>query len=365
MHDEGRDENTDRRHEDDETRLLGDDSEDLDEQTRDLAAETRAIEEETRILAGEEPTYVYRGDNADNATRVMTSAGGAATQTAAPPPPPPKPRVVMTPPPPGKRRWLWLLLVILALIIIGLIVAWFLTRRDTPAATPSPSAAKTAWAGAWAPDGGHGGLVIEEQDQAFEVSGYSESLETTGATAATASADGRTLQFRLPAAVSFGAAQELRQGKLTAGPNRAQLSLTVERDDGTSLTLPLHRVTSLSGKPEVTTPPSTSPSPSPSASASQEAQRQQAIAGIERIGGGIEKFAEQTENNMFVYPVPADVRATGKVAEYVTPWPTNPYRPQEPMKPGSTPGDYAYEQLQGGTKYSLVVYLDNGTFVVK
>ena len=50
---------------------------------------------------------------------------------------------------------------------------------------------------------------------------------------------------------------------------------------------------------------------------------------------------------------------TGGVAAYVDPWPTNPYTGQ-PMKPGTQPGDYTYEQLNGGAGYKLTGYISNG-----
>ncbi len=45
----------------------------------------------------------------------------------------------------------------------------------------------------------------------------------------------------------------------------------------------------------------------------------------------------------------------------VQPWPANPWT-QQPMKPGTEPGDFTYESL-GGTGYRLVGHLsDGGTF---
>ena len=64
-------------------------------------------------------------------------------------------------------------------------------------------------------------------------------------------------------------------------------------------------------------------------------------------------------NNNNLYPTSADVTEAGGVATYVNPWPTNPYTGQ-PMKPGTQPGDYTYEQLNGGAGYKLTGYISNG-----
>lgn len=42
----------------------------------------------------------------------------------------------------------------------------------------------------------------------------------------------------------------------------------------------------------------------------------------------------------------------------VQPWPANPWT-QQPMKPGTEPGDFTYEYL-GGTGYRLVGHLSDG-----
>ena len=55
----------------------------------------------------------------------------------------------------------------------------------------------------------------------------------------------------------------------------------------------------------------------------------------------------------------ADVGEGGGIASYVDPWPVNPYSGQ-PMKPGTQPGDFIYEQLNGGAGYKLTGYISDG-----
>jgi hypothetical protein len=83
--------------------------------------------------------------------------------------------------------------------------------------------------------------------------------------------------------------------------------------------------------------------------------------GIIRLQVGILTWAT---NNGNVYPAPADVAQGGGVAQYVDPWPTNPYT-NAPMAPGAQPGDFSYEQLNGGQAYRLTGFLSQGqTYVV-
>lgn len=313
---------------------------------KSLGPQSDAGEDQTRVIAGEE------------ATRVM----GGATQAAAPPPPPIQPRLVKARPS-GPRRWWWLIVLVALLLAAALPAIWYLldSGGDTPAPSPSPSPASFAWAGAWSrTDGSGGGLVIEGDDRAYTITAYDETLRTSASAAAKPSGDVSELSFTLSAAVSFGAAGELTRGTLAPGEEATTATLSVVRDDGSSLTVPLRRIAALTASR-----PSARPSPSsasPSASPSAEARRQQMIAAVESIQRGVEKWATA---NGGLYPAPADVRAGSAVAAYIVPWPVNPYAlGQEPMTPGTAAGEYTYEQLDGGAAYALTGYLDNGTFVV-
>src|SRR5450756_2036622 len=112
----------------------------------------------------------------------------------------------------------------------------------------------------------------------------------------------------------------------------------------TTVVVPLERVAALvpvspSASPTVTpmTTPTTSPSSSPSASP-KAGTDQQVIDAIGKLQVGVITWAT---NNNNLYPTPADVSEAGGIASYVDPWPTNPYTDQ-PMKPGTQPGDYTY-----------------------
>ena len=128
----------------------------------------------------------------------------------------------------------------------------------------------------------------------------------------------------------------------------------------TTVIVPLKRVAALvpvspSASPSATPTPTVSPSSSPSASPTADAG-QLVIDAIDKLDVGVITWAT---NNNNLYPTPADVTEAGGVAASVDPWPTNPYTGQ-PMKPGTEPGDYIYEQLNGGAGYKLTGYISNG-----
>ena len=62
-------------------------------------------------------------------------------------------------------------------------------------------------------------------------------------------------------------------------------------------------------------------------------------------------------------PTPAADRQTmdavGRLQVGIITWATNPYTGQ-PMKPGTSPGDYTYQQVNGGAGYQRTGYLSNG-----
>jgi len=63
------------------------------------------------------------------------------------------------------------------------------------------------------------------------------------------------------------------------------------------------------------------------------------------------------------YPPPGEVTPAGMLAKMIR-WPTNMFTGQ-PMQPGTGKGDYTYAQLDGGTGYSLVAYLSDGSTIGK
>ena len=80
------------------------------------------------------------------------------------------------------------------------------------------------------------------------------------------------------------------------------------------------------------------------------------VAAIAKLQVGIVAWAADSNN---LYPAPQDVVEGGGLAQYVDPWPTNPFTSQ-PMAPGTAPGSYVYEQISGGQSYKLTGYLSNG-----
>ena len=130
--------------------------------------------------------------------------------------------------------------------------------------------------------------------------------------------------------------------------------MKVTGSNQTTVVVPLERMAAL-----VPVSPSASPTPSPSSSPSASPSAdadQQIIDAIVKLQTGVITWAT---NNNNLYPTPVDVSETGGVATYVNPWPTNPYTGQ-PMKPGTQPGDYTYEQLNGGAGYKLTGYISKG-----
>ncbi len=63
------------------------------------------------------------------------------------------------------------------------------------------------------------------------------------------------------------------------------------------------------------------------------------------------------------YPPPNEVTQSGMLSKMIR-WPTNMFSGQ-PMQPGQSKGDYTYTRLAGGKKYSLVVYLSDGSTIGK
>jgi len=302
----------------------------------------------TRVMSGE----------AIAATRVMPAAGGSGSPP--PPPPRPQPMLMMSRPPKQSSNTLWIVLVVVLLALVAAAAAWFFLLRnegETPA--PQPSAAFD-WVGAWGrTDGGGGGVVVEPSGKDYQVTVYGSTLQVLGTAAATPK--GKDLTFALESAESVGGLPGPFQITLAAGPGQDLADMKVTGSNQTTVIVPLQRVAALvpvspSPSPTVTPTPTPTPSSSPSASPTTSTDQQQVIDGIVKLQTGVITWAT---NNNNLYPAPADVSQTGAVAAYVNPWPTNPYTGQ-PMKPGTQPGDYTYEQLDGGAGYKLTGFISNG-----
>ena len=305
--------------------------------------------------ADADATHVMSGEAVD-ATRVMPAAGGPGS----PPPPRPQPTLMMSrPPKQGSNTW-WIVVVVVLLALVAAAAAWYFLLRDkseTPAPEPSPA---FDWVGAWGrTDGTGGGVVVEPSGKDYQVTVYGSTLQVLGTAVATPK--GKDLTFALESAESVGGLPGPFQITLEAGPGEDLASMKVTGSNQTTVVVPLKRVAALvpvspSPSPSVTPTPTLSPSSSPSASPSTSTDQQQVIVGIFKLLTGVITWATYNNN---LYPAPADVSQTGAVAAYVNPWPTNPYTGQ-PMKPGTQPGDYTYEQLDGGAGYKLTGFISNG-----
>jgi hypothetical protein len=302
-------------------------------------------------------TRVMSGEAADE-TRVMPAAGGAATPP--PPPPRPQPTLMMSRPPKRSSNSWWIVLVVVLLALVAAAAAWYFLLRDKgekPAPQPSPA---FDWVGAWGrTDGSGGGVVVEQSGKDYQVTVYGSTLQVLGTAVATPK--GKDLTCALQSDQMVGGLPGPFQITLEAGPGKDLADMKVTGGNQTTVIIPLKRVVALvpvspSPSPTVTPTPTVSPSSSPSVSPSPGTDQQQVIDAIVKLQTGVTTWAT---NNNNLYPTPADVSQAGGVAAYVNPWPTNPYTGQ-PMKPGTQPGDYTYEQLNGGAGYKLTGYISNG-----
>ena len=314
---------------------------------------------ETRVAPppDDEATRVMSGEAAD-ATRVLPAAGGA------PPPPPtrPQPTLMMSRPPSreSSNTW-WIVLLVIVLALIAGAAVWYFLIRDTSTPAPAP-AATFDWVGAWArTDGTGGGLVIEKTGATYRVTAYDPALSVLGV--GSAAPQGKNLVFTLDTQQAVAGLPGPYKITLTSGPGTNAASMHITGANSTTLIIPLKRVPALvpvtptpSPSPTATPTPTTSPTTSPSPSTSPTSNDQLVIQAIQKIQVGVVTWAT---NNNNLYPTPADVTASGGVAGYVNPWPTNPFTGQ-PMQPGTAPGDYTYEQLNGGAGYKLTGYIGNG-----
>jgi hypothetical protein len=333
---------------DDERRLPDDDTEltrvtPPDDATRVMPA---ADEGETQVMPGADT----------GATRVMPAAG------AAPPPPPTQPTLLMTH---GRSNegggmpwWAWLLIVLAIIAAAGAL--WYFYLRPADSTT-----AGEEFIGTWAPESGAGGgLIIKQSGEQFTITQYDGELEKVGATDADLVDGALELSVQASAIGLTGVTGKV-QGTLT---HEAGDRLKLQFASGDLTVEPVYFV-----RVEVLLPATPSPSPSPTASPSPTVSPtttatptaspsgsptadQQVVANIAKLQVGIVAWAADNNN---LYPPPQDVVEGGGLAQYVDPWPTNPFTGQ-PMAPGTAPGSYVYEQLSGGQAYKLTGYLSNG-----
>lgn len=315
--------------------------------------------DETQVMppASEGTTQVLPGDDA-GVTRVMPAGDQA------PPPPPSQPTLVMTrgrgPERQGVPWWVW---VIVALAIVAGAAFWYSFLRPTA----EPVDVGQEFVGTWAPESGVGGglVIAETADGRFTVTQYDAQLQRVDSTTTDLVDDRLEVGIR---ASAFG---------LTGVTGSAQGTLTSEGGDRLRLTFatgaaevePMYFVRaevllpappSPTPTPSPTPSPSLPPTPSPAPSGSPTAD-QQTVANIAKLQVGIVAFAAEHDN---LYPSPQDVIQGAGLAQFVDPWPTNPFT-GAPMAPGTSPGSYVYEQLNGGQAYRLTGYLGNGlTYVV-
>ena len=317
----------------------------------DDTPETASGEKASRILS----------DGSAEATHVTP----AAAKSGAPPTPPLQPTIVMSRPArKGPGNMLWLVLLLLLVIAAAAAAVWFYWLRGEQQAitVPSPTPTPIAWAGAWArTDGTGGGLVVEGDATTYRVTAYDEALQPGDTVDAVESADGRELLWALPSQFAIDGPAGPSEATLAIGSDPDTATFRIVGADQTTVSLPVQRVSALAPTTPSADPTPTEPTPEPDPTSAGQARRQQTIDSITSIQAGIAAWAAA---NGGTYPMPADVRESGAVAQYVDPWPPNPYVPEQPMEPGTDPGDYRYERLDGGQLFRLTGFLDNGAFVV-
>ncbi len=307
----------------------------------------------TSALSGEaeQPTRVM--PPGEDPTRVMQTA---KLPLGSPPPRPSQPTVTMERRPSSGRAWWWIVAALVIAAVLALL--WLFMLRGEEGVTGQD------FLGTWMPaDASGGGLVIKQNGDAFTVTAYDAQIQPAGSGEAALADD--QLRLRLPAR-AFG---------LTSGGSldvsiayvAAQDSLRlVARDGGAAqVTQDYVRTDVLQPAPAPSVPPLTptpTPTPTPTTTASPTVTADQVIiAGLTKIQSGVVAWAA---NSNGVYPASTEVTATGGIAQYVDPWPVNPYTNQ-PMASGTSPGDFQYEQLDGGSAYTLTGYLGNNlTYVL-
>ncbi len=322
-------------------------------------------------------TQALSGESADVTTVLPRSGEGASS----PPPAHPRPTVMMTGPQrrggrdsggsggggdkKGSNTW-WIVLLIIVLAAAAAAALWFFVLRpknSTPAPKPSPTAAAFAWSGTWArTDGGGGGVVVVQSGSEYQITVYDSQLQAVGV--ATSKLTAGSLQFTIQTQQEVAGLTGPLTVSLTPGDSSDRAQMLIASPNQNSVSLGLQRASSLtpaspsgslspSPTPSGSASPSVSPTPSPTSSISAE---QQVINSVTKLQVGVITWST---NNSNLYPPASEVTEQGGVAQYVSPWPTNPYTGQ-PMKPGTQPGDFVYEQLNGGQTYRITGHLANG-----
>ena len=315
--------------------------------THERAAASEAPADETgatRVLGAE----------ADGPTRVMPP-GEEPTRvmpppTAAPGAPPLRQPTVTVTKASSSDRTLWVIILVLV-ILAAAAVALFLLMR------PAGSDAGRDYVGTWMPVAASGGgLVIKQNGDRFTVDAYDEQIQQAASAEASLADDG--LRFAMPAAALGLADAGQADVTLTYQPAQDTMDM-VAIVNGSRAERVYVRTDVLQPAPAPPAPPPTpepSPTPTPTTSGSPSADADQTIiAGLTAIQAGVVAWAG---NSNGVYPAASEVTSTGGIAQYVAPWPLNPYTDQ-PMAPGTEPGDYNYEQLDGGAGYRLAANLGN------
>lgn len=327
---------------------------------RDEGRTLDADEAPTRASGPDEaPTQALGPDEAPTqALGGAGRAGGPPPQTAGPAAPPPAPPQVTV------RRdrgggppwWLWL---VLAAVAAAAVASWLLLR---PGRTPAGEEFLGSWTPAERPQGG---LVISRLDDRFRVVQFDAALAEVARSTAELRDGALAVQVRADV-LGLGDDDQLRPGTLTHDPATDRLVLHVELPGLGTTTVEFVRTDVLRPLPATSapatptaspasTPTPATPTPSPSASADVE-KDQRVIEGIGRLQAGITEWASDHGG---LYPPVAEVAPTAGLATYVDPWPENPFSGQ-PMRSGTLPGDYVYEQLDGGRGYRLTGFLSGG-----
>ena len=325
--------------------------------------------EVTSVAApNEPPTQVLSGEGA---TRVMATPPGAP---ATPPPLGGTPaeardvRFAAAGEGGGRRRpprIVWFALIGIA-AGLALAAAFVLLTRG-PDVEP--------FVGTWGPTtdslGPLGGLFIEDRGDEIAVTVYSPDVVEVATVAASWEGDD------LVAALADAGALVEQAGPATLriahDEDDDHLVVTLQAGDASAVQR-LARVSALgpgpaegSPAPAATTTPTQAPTATPTATASPGTSPEpttspdaEVRAGITSIQVGVLTWASDHGG---LFPPVSAVSSDGEVGALVDPWPTNPFS-AAPMRPGSAPGDYTYEQLDAGRAYRLTGYLGDGSTVV-
>jgi hypothetical protein len=250
----------------------------------------------------------------------------------------------------SKGTPLWPLLLIAGLAVLLLVAAWFFLVR--------PQDDAGVFVGSWTPVQGTGGGLVIKQDGDVTISVYDPQLSEAAASAASVDGDSLTTDELDLSSLGLEGAGAPASAVLTHDADRDILVVELDGDEARAYEFARTDVLQRAPDQQTPAPPPSTPTPTatPTPTGSPAATADQVvIAGINKIQIGVMQWAA---NSNGVYPAESEVSATGGVAQYVDPWPVDPYTNQ-PMTAGTAPGSYTYEQLDGGTAFSLTGYLGN------